>query len=68
MTPSMHNLIYVCVYTYFFLLFFFFAFLRGKYEELLSDFSKLQSEKASVQQLVESESLNAKTTDANLKV
>ncbi|XP_075881103.1 synaptonemal complex protein 1 isoform X2 [Nelusetta ayraudi] len=38
-----------------------------KYKELLSNFNELQSETASLQQLVESGSLNAKTIEADFK-
>lgn len=47
---------------------FFFVILREKYKELLSNFNELQSETASLQQLVESGSLNAKTIEADFKV
>lgn len=46
----------------------FFVILREKYKELLSNFNELQSETASLQQLVESGSLNAKTIEADFKV
>lgn len=42
--------------------------LREKYQELLSNFNKLQCEKASLLQLVESGSVDAETTEAELKV
>lgn len=41
---------------------------REKYQELLSNFNKLQSETSRLQQLVQTGSVTAKTTEAQLKV
>lgn len=41
---------------------------RVKYNELLSNFNELQSEKAAIQQQLESGFSHVKTVDANIKV
>lgn len=46
----------------------FVPFWREKYQELLSNFNKLQSEKTDIQQQFESGSSNVKTIEANIKV
>lgn len=44
------------------------TFLRVKYEELLSNFNELQSEKKAIERQFESGSSNVRAIEANIKV
>lgn len=48
--------------------FLFMSFLRVKYEELLSNFNELQSEKTAIQEQFENGLSNVQTIEANMKV
>lgn len=62
---SIYNILLRCCNMFHFL---FMSFLRVKYEELLSNFNELQSEKTAIQEQFENGLSNVQTIEANMKV